>query len=128
MAESVSGIVSVFILVVGLSYLIQADEWVRWIEETTSNPQRLMTLGLLLLVMGLALVSAHNLWVADWRVVITVFSWGAAVKGALLLLFPQLGRKFHRWSESFLRRYMRVAGGLWAVLGAWLCYEVWFAA
>jgi hypothetical protein len=128
MAESVSVIVSVFILVIGFSYLIQADEWVRWIREAIDKPHRLLTLGLFLLILGLALVTTHNLWVSDWRVVITVFGWAAAVKGAVLLAFPQVGRMFSGWSEGFLRRYLRVAGGLWVILGAWLCYEVWFAA
>src|SRR6476646_9005433 len=40
------------------------------------------------LLAGLAIVNTHNLWVSDWRVIITILGWLAIVRGALSLLFP----------------------------------------
>jgi hypothetical protein len=40
------------------------------------------------LLAGLAIVNTHNLWVSDWRVIITILGWLAIARGALSLLFP----------------------------------------
>jgi hypothetical protein len=45
-------------------------------------------LGMFALLAGLAIVNAHNLWVSDWRVIITILGWLAIARGALSLLFP----------------------------------------
>jgi hypothetical protein len=48
-------------------------------------------LGMFALLAGLAIVNAHNLWVSDWRVIITILGWLAIARGALSLLFPNTG-------------------------------------
>lgn len=45
-------------------------------------------LGMFALLAGLAIVNTHNLWVLDWRVIITILGWLGIVRGALSLLFP----------------------------------------
>jgi hypothetical protein len=47
-----------------------------------------MILGMFALLAGLAIVNTHNLWVSDWRVIITILGWLAIIRGALSLLFP----------------------------------------
>ena len=32
-------------------------------------------IGILALVAGLAIINAHNLWIGDWRVLITILGW-----------------------------------------------------
>ena len=44
--------------------------------------------GLITFVAGLAIVLFHNIWVLDWRVIITVFGWIALIKGAWLVILP----------------------------------------
>ena len=41
-----------------------------------------------MLVSGLAIVQVHNLWVADWRVIITLISW-LGVLGGIVRIFLQ---------------------------------------
>ena len=38
--------------------------------------------------MGLVVVIFHNLWVADWRLIITVFGCLVLIKGVVLIVFP----------------------------------------
>ncbi len=45
--------------------------------------------GLLSLVAGLAIVNAHNVWAADWRVVITVLGWLGIIGGVCRIVVPQ---------------------------------------
>ena len=128
MTETVAAIVSVLILVIGISYLVQAEQWIRLAQELMNEPHRSLPLALLLLVMGLPVIAIHNLWVSDWRVVVTIFGWLLAIKGFGLLVYPQLAGKYAGLSESFLIRYSRAAGVVFAVIGAWLSYQAWFAA
>src|SRR5262245_46227149 len=53
-----------------------------------NNQSATIILGMFALLAGLAIVNAHNLWVPDRRVIITILGWLAVVRGALSLLFP----------------------------------------
>jgi hypothetical protein len=44
----------------------------------------------LALLAGLIIVNAHNLWVPDWRVLITALGWLAIFRGVMNLVFPAL--------------------------------------
>jgi uncharacterized protein YjeT (DUF2065 family) len=55
--------------------------------------------GLIALILGALLVAGHNLWVADWRVSITLMGWLTLLKGVLRLLFPE-------WSKSMTESMM----------------------
>jgi hypothetical protein len=46
--------------------------------------------GVLALLAGLAIVNAHNLWVPDWRVLVTVLGWLFIVRGVTNLVLPHL--------------------------------------
>ena len=65
-------------------------------KEMTSLPFTIL-FGVLALLAGLAIVNAHNLWVSDWRVIITVVGWLAIIRGVLSLLFPA---KMHTVGET----------------------------
>jgi hypothetical protein len=53
-----------------------------------NNQSATIILGIFAFLAGLAIVNTHNLWVSDWRVIITILGWLAIVRGALSLLFP----------------------------------------
>ena len=53
-----------------------------------NNQSATIILGMFALLAGLGIVNAHNLWVSDWRVIITILGWLAIIRGALSLLFP----------------------------------------
>jgi len=43
----------------------------------------------LAIIVGLVNILLHNVWEADWRLIITVIGWLALVLGLLLLSFPK---------------------------------------
>ena len=45
--------------------------------------------GILLLVAGLSMVRVHNVWVADWRVIITLAGWFSVFGGIVRMLMPE---------------------------------------
>ena len=77
--------------------------------------------GLIALVAGLALVLTHNVWTADWRVLITLVGWIALAKGLTLLMLPRLAKDVGNWFLSHGAGF--VGGAAFSfVLGAALCY------
>ena len=62
-----------------------------------NNQSATLILGMFALLAGLAIVNTHNLWVSDWRVIITVVGWLAIIRGVLSLLFPA---KMHTIGET----------------------------
>jgi hypothetical protein len=86
------------------------------------NSRALMFLsGFILVPAGLAIVLTHNVWAADWRVLITLLGWLALIGGAIRIFDPpQLTRTGHTLLANAL--YMKIAAGLWLVIGLVLCF------
>jgi hypothetical protein len=52
------------------------------------NSPALLLLGFLDFAAGLAIVLTHNVWVADWRVIITLLGWLLLLRGIVRTLIP----------------------------------------
>lgn len=76
----------------------------------------------LLLIVGLAFVLSHNIWVGGFLpVVVTIFGWLILIK-AFLLLFLPIGI-FSKMLRSFEKNHLyTVFGAIYVVLGTYLTY------
>ena len=77
------------LIVIGIGMLINRDGYRAMAREFLGSRALIYLAGLLAFIPGLAMVLAHNVWVADWRIVITILGWLAAIGGAFRILFPQ---------------------------------------
>jgi hypothetical protein len=107
-------------LVVGLAVFANQRAFRDMAEEFLASPALLFLSGLLIMPMGLAIVLTHNVWTADWRVLITLFGWLNAIGGAVRLLAPDTVMKTGR---AMLRRayFVSIAATIWVVLGLLFC-------
>ena len=82
--------------------------------------------GALVFIIGLAMVLRQNLWVADWRVAVTIIGWLSLIKGAVRILAPTAG---NRVAGSFTESGWPLISSalLLLVFGAWLSFRA-FAA
>jgi uncharacterized protein YjeT (DUF2065 family) len=53
-----------------------------------------LVIGCMAIALGAVLVLTHNVWVKDFRVVITIFGWTALLKGIGYLVAPKLAVNF----------------------------------
>ncbi|MCG6876463.1 MAG: hypothetical protein LJE97_15355 [Betaproteobacteria bacterium] len=125
MASVVAHVVSVVMFVLGVSYVVQAREWIRVSQEVIASPHRFLMPALVMLAAGVAIVSVHNDWVPAWTLAITLSGWILVVKGTVFLVLPHMATKFAHWPEGLLVAWIRVAGVVLAVVGAVLTYQVW---
>lgn len=71
-----------------MGMLTEGDGYSSLLKEFIGSRALIFVTGVLALVAGLAVVNAHNLWVRDWRVLVTVLGWLLIVRGVSNLVFP----------------------------------------
>jgi len=90
-----------FIVVVGAAILLNAQMFRKIGTDFFKNSALVYLGGIMTFFMGLAVVLFHNLWTADWRVIITVFGWLTLVKGAVLIICPdELAKSTKAWLKN----------------------------
>jgi hypothetical protein len=91
---------------VGLAILLRPQAFRAVLQSFMASPATLYLTGFLALIGSVALVLVHNLWVLDWRIIITVLGWVGVVKGAVIIVQPQsilsLGRVFAARRDAVL--------------------------
>ncbi|TVQ49493.1 MAG: hypothetical protein EA365_00385 [Gloeocapsa sp. DLM2.Bin57] len=115
-------VVAVFLVVVGLSYLVQGLVWKNLVQELLKNKTWLMLWSLLFLPWGLVIVLGHNIWLPSWQVMITILGWWVTIKCVLYLLLPNWSNFINSWQDEFLQRYIQIAGVIVAGLGGIIIY------
>jgi hypothetical protein len=95
------------LVVIGAGMLISPRGYRRTAQEFLDSRPLIYIAGLLALVPGLAIVLAHNLWTADWRIMVTLFGWLAVIGGAMRLLLP---RQVMRIGKSMVSRPAAMTG------------------
>ena len=93
-------------------------------ESFLANRALVYVSGILALVAGLAIVNTHNLWVVDWRLIITLFGWALTLSGAARVMFPEPVKKVGKGMSERLT-ITRLVGMLWAGLGGLLAFKAY---
>jgi hypothetical protein len=122
MTTGIEIVCGVVLLVFGLSYLFNAQFWAESFKSLLDQPALMFPLFLLVLICGLMVLLGHNLWVADWRIIVTVVGWVAVIKSIAVLLFPKLLAVYANWSTQTLKRFVLIGGILWSLFGAYVTY------
>ncbi len=66
--------------------------------EMTDDKSFVISTGYITLIMGLVTAILHNVWVADWRVAITILGWSTVIKGIMKIGFPE---QIHKQAQRF---------------------------
>jgi len=71
--------------------------------------------GYITFLLGLATVVAHNIWVWDWRVAVTILGWGTLFKGIEKIAFPD---RVNRKAQMFKSGQI-LWGSIVFLIGVW---------
>jgi hypothetical protein len=81
-------------LVIGIGMaagmFVEGESYSSLMKEFIGPRALILITGVLALLAGLIIVNAHNLWVPDWRVLITALGWLAILRGVMNLVLPAL--------------------------------------
>jgi hypothetical protein len=75
-------------VVIGVAFLTDRAGFRAMLEEMLASRPLIFVAGVAPLAIGLSIVLSHNVWTADWRIVLTLFGWLAILVGAYRILFP----------------------------------------
>ena len=108
-------------LVVGLGMLLNGAAYRAVVAQFLQSYALIYLSGVAGMLIGLALVHAHNEWRADWRVIITLLGWLSLIGGIFRTLVPQevaaLGSSLFANAVTLM-----IAGFVVLVLGGVLSY------
>jgi hypothetical protein len=110
-----------FSLALGFGVLFNRAAAQAVLDEFIRNRAVLFLAGLITFPAGLAIVLTHNVWVADWPVIVTIVGWLTMFSGATRIVAPEGAIRYGR------RAYERPGGALfgaavWIALGAVLTF------
>jgi hypothetical protein len=80
-------------LLASLAVLLKPVLFRAIIEDFRQSPAMIYLAGFFGLLGGIAIVLVHNLWVADWRVIITLIGWSTTVRALAIIYAPELAVK-----------------------------------
>ena len=106
----------------GVAAISGKIEYPKMVEDFENSPGLTYLAGFVALIFGVILTHHHNLWVKDWRFMITLVGWLSLIKGIVLIAFPQSLSHFKGWYKD-----ARIWGIIMIILGAILGYFGFFA-
>ena len=115
----IARIVGPLFVLVAVGLFLNRPYYREMTAEFLKSPSLIYLSGALAFVIGMAIVMFNNLWVADWRVVITLIGWISLIKGVGRIAFP---RTVARHGARLLEKpsFIEVSAGLVLVLGIYL--------
>lgn len=113
-------------VVMGLAGIVNYDRFRKLALEFIESEGLIFLSGVVTLPVGLAIVNTHNVWMAGWPVLITLFGWIAIFAGIVRIVFPgplkPLGRSMIENKTYFLASCF-----VWVLLGVFLSYRAYVA-
>jgi hypothetical protein len=113
-------------LIIGICFLFNRKGFAKIMEDFGKNAALTFYGGLMALVIGIVIILKHNLWVSDWRVMITIFGWAGLIKGIWLLGFPDSVSGFMKAYKKN-KGLMTVHATVAIILGVVLTYLGFFS-
>lgn len=108
-------------LSVGVGVLTGSLNFKKLAEDFSKSAGLAYVSGFITLIIGVALVQYHNLWVKNWTVLVTFIGWACLVKGIMLIAYPKYISKF-----KAVYKNTNAIGFLMLVLGLTLGYFGFF--
>lgn len=112
----------IYLTVVGVALASHPDRFRAWYNHILADDSQSLLGGTLALFIGVFIIAIHNLWVADWRILITAIGYWGLFKGGGLLIFPSFSRNFRPMVDSG-NLFYRIFGLIWILYGLFLFYH-----
>lgn len=103
-----------YCIIVGIGVLFNLKTYQKVMEDFSRNTALVYLGGVMALFFGLLVVLLHNVWTANWAVIITVFGWLGIIKGAWLIILPN---KVGQLAEAYRKRDFLLKVHLAVVIG-----------
>lgn len=123
---SYAKVIGPIMALMGLSLALNRAAFTGMAKEFMKSPALIFLAGFITLLLGLIVVAFHNVWVADWPVIITVLGWVMVASGIVRMNFAD---RLKKTGEKMLKNDALMIGAalLYIAIGAALTYFGWLA-
>ena len=113
------------VLVATIAMMADAKDLQEMARDFLKDRALIYVTGVLAMLGGLAIVNNHNIWIADWPVIITLCGWAMIIGGAVRMALPSAVRSI---GGAMMENptMIRVSGAVWVLIGAYLTYKGYF--
>lgn len=87
-AELIAGYAGPLLIAIGAALLVNRRAVAELVTGVLNRPEFIFFSGVFTLLAGLAIVRAHNVWAAEWTLIITVLGWLCIVSGIARIIWP----------------------------------------
>jgi len=88
-AELIAGFAGPLLMAVAAALLINRRTVADLVTGTLNQPEFIFFSGIFTLLAGLAIVRAHNIWSAEWTILVTALGWACVIGGILRIIWPE---------------------------------------
>ncbi|MCH9807613.1 MAG: hypothetical protein K0U74_07775 [Alphaproteobacteria bacterium] len=88
-SQFIAGLIGPVSMAIATFMVIRRESFAQFTREAVSNRPLIFLAGILLMLAGLTIIQTHNLWVWDWRVIITVLGWLCVLGGLVRIFSPE---------------------------------------
>src|SRR5262245_8332377 len=85
----------IYMNVLGIAMLKNGNRFKALAKDYFKNNTTVFLGGILALFIGSLVVAMHNIWAADWRIIITLIGWLSLLKGIFLIIWPEEAKAFY---------------------------------
>ena len=111
-----------YLVIVGIGIFLNPKNCQQVAHEYTQSAALIYLGGILALFFGLLIILFHNVWEANWTVIITLFGWLGLIKGACLIVIPEKMKKFaERYQGS--TRPLKIQSAIIFAIGTFLMFK-----
>lgn len=87
-AELIAGFAGPLFMAVAAALLINRRTVADLVTGTLNGPEFIFFSGIFTLLAGLAIVRAHNVWSAEWTILVTALGWACVLGGIIRIIWP----------------------------------------
>jgi len=125
-SQLLARIIGPYMLIAGIGLFVSREKYLKLLDDLRSQALVMMGMGAFTLILGLLMLQFHNIWVLDWRVLITLIGWIGVIKGATAMIVPDAMNKIadaYKGNNTLLNMQAALA----LLFGAFMSYMGYFA-
>lgn len=121
-SEFLAHVMGWYLGLVGLAMLIHQARFKKAMHDMASNQSLVTFTGMIGLILGLLVVTCHNVWGSQWPVVVTIVGWILLLQGLMRLFLPGAFAKMIK--DLTAKSGFLLMSWVWLLVGIYLLWAV----
>ncbi len=112
-------------MIIGIALFSKPQDFQSTVKDVAKSNAMMTLISIMPLVIGLAIVISHNIWIQHWIVVVTIIGWLILFCGVLRIFFhKEIMNRFAKIANN--RQYFIWIGIIMFVIGGYLAGKGFF--